>query len=245
MDKAILRIGICEDKDEDSKHLQQLISESGIQSYVRCFSSGEDLLASFQAGMYDLIFMDIYMTGLSGIETVKAIRKTDETVIIAFTTTSTDHTLESYNLDALRYLVKPVDEGGVKKTLALVTSQRKTRPAINITLAGGETTNIFVDTIVYFEIKNHVVELHTTQSVMTTSQSARLDKFEEMLPVPPFFRPHHSFLVNLDYVEKADKEISAFIMKNGDEVNIKKRDFVKCKEALHEWRLAKTGRFAR
>jgi DNA-binding LytR/AlgR family response regulator len=78
--------------------------------------------------------------------------------------------------------------------------------------------------------------------VFTTSQSARLDDIETRLPSPPFLRCHRSYLVNLDYARSAEKNIRAFIMKNGDRADIRSGGFKACAAALDKWRLHKAGR---
>ena len=247
MDKpTVLQIAICEDVHDDAALLCSVVEKCVIPAQSHPFSSGEELLESFQAGMYDLVFMDIYMKGMTGIETVEAIRNIDENVTIAFTTSSPDHTLEGYKLDVHKYIVKPVtepkNEKDVNKALEQALMKKKNRPSITIVLAGGERTEVFLDTIMYFEHKNRVIELHTAERIMVTSQSARLDALERQLPSPPFLRCHRSYLVNLDYVDKTDKELNAFRMKNGDRADVRQGGLAKCGLALKEWRLHKAGK---
>lgn len=83
-----LQEAICEDSPADQDNLLALIEKSGVSSRCDVFNSGEDFLARYQPGKYGLIFMDIYMGVLSGVETVAAIRKADENVPIAFVTSS-------------------------------------------------------------------------------------------------------------------------------------------------------------
>jgi DNA-binding LytR/AlgR family response regulator len=120
--------------------------------------------------------------------------------------------------------------------------KRKSRPALTLTAAGGESVEVFLDAIMYFEQKNHIVELHTAEGVLRTSQSARLGELEARLPSPPFVRCHRSYLVNLDYVQSADREQNAFFLMNGDRADIRQGGFGKCKALLQEWRMEKSGR---
>ena len=226
MDRAIvLQVAVCDDTPEDLAALGRLIEKSGIAAELHVFESGEDFLATFRAGIYDLVFMDIYMKGMRGIETVEAIRRTDENVVIAFVTSSPEHQSESYSLDALKYLEKPVKEKDVKKTLELALSLRKDRPALTVTEAGGTATEVYLSGIIYFEQQNHVVEVHTTERVITTSQTARLNEIVKRLPSPPFVRCHRSYIVNLDYVQRADKDENCFYMQNSARVDIRRGGF--------------------
>ncbi len=76
------------------------------------FSSGEDFLGAFTPGKYDLIFLDIYMDGITGMETAKRIRQTDHDCRIIFITISPEFAVESYNVNASFYLLKPIGKDG-------------------------------------------------------------------------------------------------------------------------------------
>ncbi len=237
-----LNIAVCEDEPDDAAALIGMIKKTGVASVCQSFQSGEEFLASFCAWKYDLVFMDIYMTGMRGIETVEAIRRADENVIIAFVTTSPDFMRESYRLDALKYIEKPVTEKAVASALELAVMKQKSRASIVLTAAGGESINLMLDTVSYFEQRQHVIEIHTASGVLRTSQSAKMNGLEKLLPNPPFLRCHRSYIVNLDYVLQASMESYAFMMKNGDRVDIKRGRFTECKTAYQKWLLGKMGR---
>lgn len=234
-----LRIAICEDVDADAALLRDCIDRSGIPAEWERFESGEALLRGFHAGQYDLVFMDIYMSGMRGVEAAEAIRGMDRHVVLAFTTTSPDHALESYRLGALKYLEKPVSPQGVRETLELVLMKQKARAKITL-LIGGRQTGIPLDTILYFEQQNHVVEVHTTGGVLQTSQTVRMDGIEAALPSPPFVRSHHSFIVNLRYVQSVDSDFSDFIMSSGKRARIRRGCLKKMKEARESYLYALT-----
>ncbi len=238
---SFLHIAICEDEPEDAAVLIDIIEKSAVEAVCQSFESGEDFLASFCAWKYDLIFMDIYMAGMRGIETVEAIRKTDENVIIAFVTTSPDHMRDGYRLDALKYIEKPVTEKAVMAALELAIMKQKSRQSIVLTAAGGENATILLDTVSYFEQRQHVIEINAVTGVLRTSQSVKMNDIEKLLPSPPFLRCHRSYIVNLDYVLKADIENYAFMMKDGGRVDIKRGRFTECRTAYQRWRLSKTG----
>lgn len=229
-----LQIAIVEDADADALRLLELIKQSGFLCECERFSSGEEFLRSFNAGRYELIFMDIYMTGMRGIETVSALRETDDEVVLAFTTTSLDHALESYRLGVLKYLEKPVSMSGVKEALTLALLKRKPSACINV-LSGGKRLDIPLDSIHYFEQRNHVVEVHTSSGILKTSQTVRLSDIVKQLPSPPFVRCHHSFIVNLRYVRWVDTDFKCFVMKNGERTHIRHNLLNKMKDAHEDY----------
>ena len=100
-----LRIAICEDRPEDSDLLLRQIRSSNIPARCDVFANGENFLQSFVPGMYHLIFLDIYMKDMSGIDTAAKIRTTDNYVMLAFTTTSRTHALEVQQFRSLLYIL--------------------------------------------------------------------------------------------------------------------------------------------
>ena len=239
MDKPfVLRIAVCEDEQADAALLKSYIEKSGVPSDPRFFTSAEEFLASFRAFKYDLIFMDVYMEGMLGIEAVRKIRGADENVVIAFTTNSPDHTLESYRLGAIKYLEKPVSPGGVAEALSFARLIRENSPRVTLKTEGGGREDVPLDSIMYFEQQNYVVAVHTASRVFTTSRSVRLDELEKSLPSPPFLRCHRSYLINLNYAHTCDREKNAFIMKNGDRADMRRGGFAKYRMALDRQRLA-------
>ena len=242
MDRAgTLHIAVCEDNAEDSVALINIIEASGVVSVCQCFETGEKLLASFCAWKYDLVFMDIYMQGMHGIETVEEIRRIDENVVIAFVTSSPDHMRDGYRLDALKYIEKPVTERAVLSTLELAVMMQKNRRSLGIAAAGGEYVDLLLDTVTYFEQNRHVIEIHTVTGVLRTSQSVKMNELEKQLPSPPFIRCHRSYIVNFDYVLNASMESYAFMMNDGGRVDIKRGRFTEFKTAYQKWRLYKAG----
>ena len=238
-----LQIAVCEDASADTARLVEHIENSGVPSEVSCFESGEELLRSFRAERYDVIFMDIYMGGETGVNVAEKIRKADKRVTLVFTTNSLDHTLESYRLKAVSYLEKPLLAEDVKEALELTLARRRARAAVAITMEGGRNAEVPLDGILFFEHQGHVVTVHTTAGVLRTHQAARLDEIEKRLPSPPFLRCHRSFIVNLNHVRRIDKNTNSFTMMNGSRVDIQKKSRLKdYEEALQLWMIERAGR---
>lgn len=133
-----LHIAICEDSTEEQKNLLAILEQSEIPTVTATFANGEDFLREYRQGKYDLLLMDIYMGGMTGVEVVTNIRKTDETLIVAFITSSADHTLVGYRLNAIKYIEKPVKEKDVWELLAFAR-------------------------ILYVEQREHTLYLHLTR----------------------------------------------------------------------------------
>ena len=232
--EKFLRIAICEDFEEDARRLLNCIEQSSIKTSCRLFSSGEDFLTSFAAGQFDMIFMDIYMSGITGVEAVRKIREIDENTVIAFTTTSLDHTLDGYRLGVLKYIEKPAAQKDIDEVLEMAFMKRKSTAYISL-LIDGMQKEIPLNSILYFEHHNHAVTINLTYGVLRASQSVKLKDIESKLPSPPFLRCHHSYIANIKYVQSLDKELKTFNMKNGGKVYIRRQDFKKAAEAYENY----------
>lgn len=228
-----LQIAICEDSLEEQQRLLAMIETVGIPASCAVFNSGEAFLQAYIAGKYDLIFMDIYMAEMTGIETVTVIRQIDETVPIAFVTTSTDHTLESYRLDALKYIEKPVKEKAVLELLQLAQMKKENSPHLNLKI-GRKDVSISFERILYAEQKAHTLYLFLTGGEVLQANE-KLDNVEKQFAGQPFFRCHKSFLVNLSCVKALNTELMVFAMKEGKNVHIRRESMGKAKKAFEAY----------
>ena len=120
-----MRAAIIDDRSYDRTtlyhELDSVLRERGyIVEAIDLFSGGEEFLADFRRGKYDLIFLDIYMEGINGIQTAAEIRRQDKSVRLIFVTTSNDFAAESYSLRADYYLLKPYVHEDIVKAMKLI-----------------------------------------------------------------------------------------------------------------------------
>lgn len=224
-----LRIAICEDEPEEYEKLLRFIRSSKTDTQTDVFKSGEDLLKTYRPSAYDLIFMDIYLPGLSGVETVRAIRRIDSIVPIAFTTTSADHALDGYRMDVMKYMEKPFTADAVSDALKQAERKRQELPGLLIT-DSRKTLSIPFGQILYVEQKAHELYFHLTGN-RTLKTRGRLDETEPSFASFPYIRCHKSYLVNLDFVTGLDRELMVFNMQDGTNVHIRRENLKKAKDA--------------
>lgn len=235
-----LQIAVCEDNIEEQKQLISLIENSGIPTETMVFNSGEELLQEYRSGKFDLIFMDIYMDGMTGVEAVAAIRKIDENVAVAFTTTSTDYTLESYRLEALKYIEKPVKAKAVHKILELARLKKENTPRLMLKINSKDISVPF-ERILYAEQKAHTFFLFLTGGEVLQANE-KLDNIEKQFEGWNFFRCHKSYLVNFAYVKSLDNELMVFSMKEGKNVHIRRESMGKARKAFEAYLFDRTRR---
>ena len=109
-----MRIAIVDDLETERTQLKTRLARQlrlcGAEAELLEFESGESFLAAEKEQRFTAAFLDIYMHGMSGMDAAKELRKTDADCLLVFTTTSTDHALEGFQVRAFHYLVKPFSE---------------------------------------------------------------------------------------------------------------------------------------
>ena len=233
-----LKIGVCEDKPEEQALLLGMLGNSSVKCETECYPCGEDFLRSFYPGRFDLVLMDIYMGGISGVETVSKIREQDGIVPIAFLTTSTDHALDGYRFHVDRYLVKPYDAGQLGEVLNMALDRLSGRPSVTVQVQGREVL-IPYSQFLFAEQSGHNCLIHTSgggkvKTVMKIGDLAR------SLPDPPFFQCHKSYLVNLGHVSRVNRELSMFEMKGGGAAYIRRGSLRTAEQAFHKYMFSLT-----
>ena len=125
------------------------------------YTSGEALLKQFSAGKYDLIFLDIYMGGMSGVEAAKRIRAIDKNVMLVFVTTSNEFASESYAVKANFYLLKPIRPNSVRQLAETLAQQMQNIRSVAVLPDG---TVIPLSSLVYTSCSGHYVNVYLVGS---------------------------------------------------------------------------------
>lgn len=233
-----LNLAICDDLPEERKALLALLEQAPIATNCTQFGSSEELLEAFRPGKFDLLLIDIYMDGMTGVEAVQKIREMDEHIPIAFTTTSTDHTLESYRLSVLKYLEKPVQQKEIDDLLRLVKLQKDSAPRLAIQ-QNGKTQKLPLSELMVLEQQGH----HVVLSLKGGSTIQLYGKLSDLLPQldgQPFFCPHKSYCVNLAFVRGINEEYQCYEMADGKKVPISRTNRAKAKRAWEDYLFART-----
>ena len=226
-----IKIAVCEDEDKEYNRLIELLSDCKYNYTIERFNEGQALLDKYYPYKYTLILMDIYMEGLSGIDTVAKIRTVDKITTIAFTTTSLDHALDGYRHHVNRYLVKPYDVEELMETIELAYTAMQNIPSISIN-TNNKTINVPFTHIRYMEQIGKDITLYLMDSNEVKPQT-KISELLKTLPQPPFYQSHKSFVVNLTHVKYLNKELNVFEMNGGGNVYIR-RDSLKEAETKYK-----------
>ncbi len=231
-----LTIGICDDLQEERVALAKMVraycQSREVAVRLRLFSSGEELLADIQRpGQMNILFLDIYMPGLSGVDTARRLRKVDKRCAIVFATTSTDHGMESFEVTASDYLVKPIRMDDVARAMDWLLERAAQEPRPLSVYADGEWRQIPLASILYIEILGHHVHIHTGGGDVVARRG--LDDLAASIEGEDFLRCHRSYLVNLNYVRGI--EGCDFRLTDGSLVPIRSGDFPALRDQFISW----------
>lgn len=209
----MIHIAICDDEENflflEKKLIQAYMKNHSYQYCINTFSSGMDFLQEINTvSEFDIIFLDINMDQVDGIETAKRIREYGSQAYIVFVTAFITYALEGYKVDAIRYLLKEKDslEPSMEECLDRIIQKMnyKENKETFFFLEGEKT--LCPDDIVYIESNLHKLTFHLTNRKTTSySMYEKLDVLDQRLCSYGFCRIHKSFLVNLKYVESVER----------------------------------------
>jgi DNA-binding LytR/AlgR family response regulator len=234
-----VNIAVCDDMSNERQvvcdALKKIFSMRNEKVNIVEYSAGENLISDIEEDFeqFDIIFQDIYMKHITGIETATILRNMGCVSKIIFLTSSPDFAIESYDVEASGYLLKPLDTEKLKTLLEriLAPSVRK-RIAVDY---DGRYQYIFLDEIMWVESKNHNVEIHKINDKVLELRK-KLSDIEQIINDEDFIRCHQSYLVNMNYVDKFD---DYFHMRNGAVIPVRVRSRKQICEQYHKWYLDK------
>lgn len=196
-----MRIAICDDDkvciDATKTAIDKWLSLSDISPQILIFDDGIDLITENRRKPIDIIFLDIMMPLLNGIDTAKEIRKFDDKTKIIFLTSAQEFAIASYKVEASDYLLKPVDYDELSKALYKVTQElQKTQSSIVIHTTDG-FKKVYLNEIEYVEAFHKGATLSLV-SGDTLKSVDPLYYFEQQLSIEAgFFKCHRSYIVNI------------------------------------------------
>lgn len=203
----MIQIAIVEDDVNYQKqltgYLRQYEEEYGAQFHISVFSDGIDILdANF--GTIDIILMDIQMRNMDGMKTAELIRANDKNVIIIFITNLAQYALQGYKVEALDYVLKPVQYFAFAQILQKAVKKIKESKADYLcVMQNNNMVRLNVDFITYIESHDHNVIFHEKERTVVVRDT--LKNVEQKLEGFPFARCNNCYLVNLAYVESVDE----------------------------------------
>lgn len=198
----MVRTAICDD-DADfivkiRKSLEHIINETETDMIVESYSDSLDFFQEYMKNPYDIVFLDIEMSGLCGFQIVEKLRLVNDNVIVIFISSHDSYVFRSLAFRPFRFIRKSRYEEELYEAFvgALQVLERKSR--ILSVASGGETVPVNLSDILYFDVYSHSVFLHTNSDKMPVRRS--LQELEDELKSVGFIRIHKSYLVNSRHI---------------------------------------------
>ena len=214
-----VKIAIVEDEAASAQLLEECLlryrTEAGAEMMITRFSNAEELLRDYR-GEFDLLFMDVDMPGINGIDASRRLREMDSRVVLIFVTNLAQYAIYGYEVDALDYILKPVNYYALKlklrKALEVVRSRA---PALMMLPCEGGVRYLNSTEICYVEVQGHELIYHTASGERLRTSGA-LKQAEAKLG-GGFFRCNYCYLVNFSYVTKVSGNL---VTVGGEELQI-------------------------
>lgn len=199
----MFKIAIVEDNEEEAKTLSSFIERFSRENYLPfktvAFKNPISLLEDYTAD-YDMIFLDIRMPYMNGMEAAHRIRALDPDVLIVFVTSLAQYAIAGYEVDALDFIVKPIRyyDFALKFQRAIARLHTETKiPEICVSTRNGKL-KLSLDDILYIEAENHHIIYHTLKGNFTEYNTMK--ETESKLAPYGFSRCNNCYLVHLKYV---------------------------------------------
>ncbi len=198
----MIQIIIAEDDPKCFQELSQFLAdysnETGHIFQITHYDNGEDLVEHYKPG-YDLLLLDIEMPFINGMEAAGHIRKIDPEVVIIFVTNLAQYAIQGYAVNALDYVLKPLNYFSFSQRLtrALRYVRKRENHYITVTVKGGPL-KLEISSIYYIERQGNYLTVHTRDGIYTVLTT--IQQMENTLQDKGFLRCNRGYLVNLAYV---------------------------------------------
>lgn len=206
----MINVAIVDDFNDDAVILTSALREIEDDFKVRfntfIFNNGESFLMNYVESKFDLVFLDIELGNENGIEVAKKLRDLDKTIIIIFVTNMSKYATAGYEVDALDYIIKPVNKYALSLKMSRIISrlQKNQTNSIVIKSINDEIIKVPVERIKYLEVDGHYIIYHTTDGEY--KEYVTLKQAEKKINSSKFIRCNRGFLVNLSYVDSVKKD---------------------------------------
>ena len=237
-----LNIAVVDDSRLDAENLSRVVQRwltenQHAYSSLTHYSNGEELLRNFEPDKFNLVFLDILMKNLNGIDTARKIRLYDKHALLVFTTTSREFAFDAFPLHPFDYVIKPYES----KKLGQVMTE-----AINFLNAPDPSINVRVSRSVYsvplrsilsVSARDHYVELTLTDGRCVLC-SMSFSEFEAMLKDDSrFLLCNRGVIINMDSVSSLTRDRDVFIMNDGSRCALRVRGRTKILDEFTQYQL--------
>lgn len=234
-----MNIAVVDDERVIREQICGFIRKCSPDFKISGFAAGEELLGAGEE--FDIIFLDIQMEGMGGIEAARALRQSGADAAVIFITGIREYVFDAFDVSAFHYLLKPIEEQKFVEVLGRAAEEAEKRKGQKerqiFVRAKNRGYTLSLNSIRYIESRGKKVEIHTEDTVIESY--ATMDELEGQLG-NGFYRCHRGYLVNMAHIVRYDSD-SIFLSGGGNVYLTKKKhsEFVKA----YMWYLQNGGVF--
>jgi DNA-binding LytR/AlgR family response regulator len=232
----MFRIAICDEMQSQASELAEALRAlteeiPGEEYVIDVFRGFKPLQKAMSECVYQLLFLETRVGGISGIDFVRRLRLTDEETDVVFCTGDADSALAAYSVYPVGYLLKPVDRKKLRDVFRHVADKYRQKPSIVLRGIDGGEQLISVDDILYIEVFGSELDVHCKRGVVLCAGT--LAEACNLLTSQDFYRSHRSFIVNLRHAVGIER--CQFRMINGDTVAVAKNRYTEVKAVFEAY----------
>ena len=234
-----MKIEVCEDENVFSEQLVEYINEwaKSKSVFVEIFTyiSAEKFLYEWEDSEdYDIVFLDIKLGKMSGMDLAKIIRKTNNDLPIVFATNMKEYVIKGYSVSAMQYLLKPVKKDDCFNCLNRILQSNKTKKYYLLNDLE-KTVKIPTSDIIYIRMFSHTATMVTSakEYEFRKTISQLLADLDDKL----FVKCHKSYIINIRHVESVSKNYA--VMSNGEEIPLSKDSAIEINDMFIKYNIHK------
>ena len=239
-----MKAAIIEDEQSHiallSKYLRMWSNDRQMKMEIVPYTSAESFLFCWEEEKdFDVLFVDIQMQAMNGIEMAKKIRQKDSRIKIVFTTGISDYWEEGYEVEALHYLLKPISEEKIRECMDKVLDQGKGERFILVNTKDG-VEKFRLEDINYIEARGHCCIMEIIDGEIGRKQAKILEiiesisELERMLEPSEFVRCHRSYICSIGNIHHMDKTEKSIIFDIGSRIPVSRRLYREVNQAFIE-----------
>ncbi len=220
----MIKVAFCDDDsmvvNEISKLFAKYCAENDQKITYMVFNSPLELLAEIEKGThFDILLLDVIMPGQNGMNVAREIRQHDRTAKIIFLTSSAEFAVESYEVDAFHYCLKPIGEEVFHRLMDSAVSEcEKEKQGSLILRCKSGITRIVLEKLMYCEVIGRTLVFHLEGGACLESNGCLDELSEELAQYGSFLRTHRSFLINMEYIRSISYK--AVVLDNQEQIPI-------------------------
>jgi len=238
----MLKIAVCDDDPSDRERVcgfvNEYIAKKGITADIRVFEHPDSLIEECEKFRPHIYILDIVMPMLTGIQAARELRWNQPDAQIIFATSESSYALESFDVNPINYILKPIDCNKLFSTLDLALSRIDIdkEKSITIKIKGGYTT-VRAEDILYIEYRNHIVTYHLSNGEAVTPPTLRIgfaEYLENNHAEDNLVRCHESIAVEIGAIDKLTR--TEITLRGGEIIPVSKSRYPEVLDAYMNYR---------